>query len=179
MNAFESCFDAFYRCRETTWPRCTSAQRNIQRLLSSWEWWIDGRVTIAFRMNENPDHETHHDCCLSPHTTTSLYYLLSKCSLSYKLTKKNFGQMKATTCCWIRAILIALLFQWFHQIAALHFSAMDLLLLGCQLSKFSVNWKICFLQIAIACSNSSRFTRYLFLNKCNLEFLSLHDHFRV
>ena len=42
---------------------------------------------------------------------------------------------------------------------------MDLLLLGCQLSKFSVNWKICFLQIAIACPNSSRFTLYLFLNK--------------
>ena len=63
---------------------------------------------------------------------------------------------------------IALFFRWFHQIAALHFLAMDLLLLGCQLSKFSVNWKICFLQIAIACPNSSRFTLYL-LNKCRLQ----------
>ena len=43
-----------------------SAQRNIQRLLSSWEWCIDGRVTIAFRMNENPDQETHHDCLPVP-----------------------------------------------------------------------------------------------------------------
>ncbi len=48
-----------------------------------------------------------------------------------------------------------------------NYLAMDLLLLGCQLSN-SVNWKICFLQIAIACPNSSRFTWYL-LNWCSLQ----------
>jgi hypothetical protein len=26
-----------------------------------------GRVTIAFRMNENPNHETHHDCLPVPY----------------------------------------------------------------------------------------------------------------
>ncbi len=41
--------------------------------------------------------------CLSPYKTKSMCHLLSQCSLSYKLTKKNFGQMKATAC-WIRTI---------------------------------------------------------------------------
>ncbi len=113
---------ALCRWRKTTWPRCTSAQRNIQRLLSSWEWWIDGRVTIAFRMNENPNHETHHDCLPVPYTTTSIYHLLSQCSLSYKLTeKRTLGQMKTTTCCWIRAIFNSLYYFDGFNSEPLHF----------------------------------------------------------
>ncbi len=33
MNAFKSCFAALCRWRETTWPRCISAQRNIKKTL--------------------------------------------------------------------------------------------------------------------------------------------------
>ncbi len=47
---------------------------------------------------------------------------------------------------------------------------MDLLLLDCKLSKFSVNWKIQrFVSFkSQSCPNSPRFTLYL-LNKCNLQ----------
>ncbi len=91
MNAFESCFAALCRWRETTWPRCTSTQKIFK---DSWalengesmgEWpshleWMKILTTIPITT-----------VCLSPYTTTSIYHLLSQCSLSYKLTKRNFG----------------------------------------------------------------------------------------
>ncbi len=67
MNAFESCFAALCRWRETTWSRCTSAQRNIQRHLNSWEWWIDVvEWPSHLEWMKIPNHETHHDCLSVP-----------------------------------------------------------------------------------------------------------------
>ena len=152
MNAFESCFAALCRCRETTWPRCTSAQRNIQRLLSSWEWWIDGRVTIAFRINKNPDHETHHDCLSVPYTTASMCHLFVRLVTSWP--KRTLAKWKQRL---VEFVPFWLLFYW-----ATSLSVMDLLLFGCQLSN-SVNWKIW-----VSKMFTPRFTLYL-LNKCRLQ----------